>query len=988
MTLLGDAYVRIRPNADGFEGETKKSVTGAMTKVAGAAAGILAAAGLGKALSDAFDAKALNTKLQAQLGLTAQEAAKAGKVAGGLYRDNFGADLGQVNDAVRKVVQDIGVEMNAVDFKPISGKVLTLADTFDQDLGGITRAVGQMMKTGMAKDATEALDIISAGFQNGADKSEDFLDTLNEYGTQFRKLGIDGKTATGLISQGLKAGARDGDVVADALKEFAIRAIDGSDTTTAAYKSLGLSARDFTKDIAAGGTSAERGLDTVLDRLRAVKDPAERAAIATGLFGTQSEDLGDALFALDLDTASSGLGNVAGAADGVVSAMGSSPSAIIEGYKRTLLGLGSDLVGKAIPAFDNLFGVLHDKLGPVLGTVKDAATQAFDILFKGDYNSGPLGDESSGFIDVLFKIRDAFFTVKTFITDTYVPAMRQIADFVVSTFTPTFRALGDYFQEHLLPGFQRIYDAVQKNLPAFQGFGEFVVKASLVIEGLALKISGFLLPIAVKLAGFFVDNMVRAVVAVVEIVAELIRVFQDTWATMQNLARIIGEAWATIKEFFATGAEAIRSVVKTAVLAVVDFFLDMAERVLGAADAAFGWIGPIGDKLDDAKASFRKFRDGVNDELGGINNKEVIITAVTRGASNLGSEEALAHGSGTSRDRWRGGSVWGKGTGTSDSIPAYLSNGEHVWTAREVRAAGGHAAVAAMRSGVLNKYKDGGPVAFDVKTDADPAPIGRVAADHVAKTAEAFRKTQQAAMDKAKAAAGGNGIAGQGSDAIKSFIRSVDPLPYIWGAVGPNGYDCSGLVGEVLNRMIGRRSFSRAFTTASIRAGQYGLKPGLGGTLNIGVTPGSGHMAGSYGGLGFEARSTKTGIFTGSAAKSPASFARTFHLANGGPVEEWNKMAQKLDVFGDPADFHTKYDAGGMLEPGLTTAYNATGKPEPVFTADQWDILKGNLAHGTASGGEFTGNLTLDSGEFLGVVSGVVERRTNAIATSIRHGRR
>ncbi|MED5710011.1 hypothetical protein VZ147_24765, partial [Enterobacter hormaechei] len=37
----------------------------------------------------------------------------------------------------------------------------------------------------------------------------------------------------------------------------------------------------------------------------------------------------------------------------------------------------------------------------------------------------------------------------------------------------------------------------------------------------------------------------------------------------------------------------------------------------------------------------------------------------------------------------KGGGVFGAGSGTSDDIPAWLSNGEHVITAREVSAAGG-----------------------------------------------------------------------------------------------------------------------------------------------------------------------------------------------------------------------------------------------------------------------------------------------------------
>ncbi|UJD20664.1 tape measure protein [Gordonia phage Niagara] len=66
-----------------------------------------------------------------------------------------------------------------------------------------------------------------------------------------------------------------------------------------------------------------------------------------------------------------------------------------------------------------------------------------------------------------------------------------------------------------------------------------------------------------------------------------------------------------------------------------------------------------------------------------------------------------------------GGPVWGPGTGTSDSINAKLSRGEHVITAAEVRAAGGHAAVEAQRrywrsgggyDGAIQAFRNGGAV--------------------------------------------------------------------------------------------------------------------------------------------------------------------------------------------------------------------------------------------------------------------------------------
>ena len=56
----------------------------------------------------------------------------------------------------------------------------------------------------------------------------------------------------------------------------------------------------------------------------------------------------------------------------------------------------------------------------------------------------------------------------------------------------------------------------------------------------------------------------------------------------------------------------------------------------------------------------------------------------------------------------------GPGTATSDSIPAWLSNGEHVWTAEEVLKIGGHANLERLRrlvrEGRAPKFATGGRV--------------------------------------------------------------------------------------------------------------------------------------------------------------------------------------------------------------------------------------------------------------------------------------
>ncbi|MET9965643.1 phage tail tape measure protein, partial [Streptomyces sp. NPDC006356] len=231
---------------------------------------------------------------------------------------------------------------------------------------------GQMLKTGLAKNADEAFDILTAGFQSGANKADDLLDTFGEYGTQFRKFGLDGQTATGLLTQGLKAGARDADIVADSIKEFSIRAIDGSESTKAGFEAIGLSAGDMAAKIGKGGDSATAALDLTLDRLRGIKDPVEREAAAVALFGTQAEDLGQALYALDPSSAVAALGEVGGAADKMAKTVGDSPASALESFKRKSVEKLAEVSGTFIQfATDNseVFEPLAYTLAGIAGTV-------------------------------------------------------------------------------------------------------------------------------------------------------------------------------------------------------------------------------------------------------------------------------------------------------------------------------------------------------------------------------------------------------------------------------------------------------------------------------------------------------------------------------------------------------------------------------------------------------------------------------------------
>lgn len=296
--------------------EERMNRMGAAAGVAGAAAGAALGAGLSVAMTNAIELDSAQAKLEAQLGGAGAVSERAGAVAGQLYASAYGENMSEVNEAVRMVMTGVAgmADASAADLQRVTGQVMSLSQAFDQDLGETTRAVDQMLRTGLAPSAEAALDILARGFQTGVNEGGDLLEVMSEYGTVLRDVGLDGQTAMGLMSQGLQAGARDADTVADALKEFAIRAQDGSTASAEGFAAIGLSAEEMTRQVAAGGPGAAAALDTVLDRLRGMEDPVERNAAAVALFGTKAEDLGDALFSLDPSSAVAALGDVTGAA--------------------------------------------------------------------------------------------------------------------------------------------------------------------------------------------------------------------------------------------------------------------------------------------------------------------------------------------------------------------------------------------------------------------------------------------------------------------------------------------------------------------------------------------------------------------------------------------------------------------------------------------------------------------------------------------------
>lgn len=163
-----------------------------------------------------------------------------------------------------------------------------------------------------------------------------------------------------------------------------------------------------------------------------------------------------------------------------------------------------------------------------------------------------------------------------------------------------------------------------------------------------------------------------------------------------------------------------------------------------------------------------------------------------------------------------------------------------------------------------------------------------------------------------------------------TFARQQAGKPYIWGAVGPRGYDCSGFQSAITNVMLGRSNpYSRLFATGSMAGAlpRLGFVRGNGGAndYTVGWYTGSpGHTSGRVGTL--NAESTGDHVRVGSAARSPNSFPNVMHLRGRGstggtagtPATTSSKVVKTTSTVVDKGALKTSPKPGTRLNlPGL-----------------------------------------------------------------------
>ncbi|MEU8711676.1 phage tail tape measure protein [Streptomyces sp. NPDC048663] len=358
-------------------------------KLGVAAIGTAAGAYLMDTFKTAMEQRKTTIQLGAALQATPAQAQRYGQAAGVLYKNAVVDNFEEGADAI-KAIMGAGIAppgATVAQLAKIGTKAQDLASTYDEELGGVTKAVAQLMATGLAKNSDQAFDIITKGFSTSANRGDDFLDTLNEYSVQWKRIGLDGKTAVGIIDQAVKKGARDSDQVADALGQFGEKALSGAQPVKDAFKSIGLNADTIRKKLQQGGKSGVEALQMTTDALRGTTDKQTRLNAATALFGDPGTVMGDALLAIDPASAaaSSGMDKAAGSTDNLGKSLRDNAQTKLEQFKRGIeqglvqaLGTGIDYLDK----FRGKVGGIWDDAGKGNEGAVDHVLAFFPLLYQ------------------------------------------------------------------------------------------------------------------------------------------------------------------------------------------------------------------------------------------------------------------------------------------------------------------------------------------------------------------------------------------------------------------------------------------------------------------------------------------------------------------------------------------------------------------------------------------------------------------------------
>ncbi|OZC80186.1 hypothetical protein CH274_13190 [Rhodococcus sp. 06-418-5] len=896
---------------------------GGIKQLAGLAAGAAgvsgAMAGVGKAMANQAD----YSKLAAAQGASPELAKEYGVRAGKLYASGLGdsmADVTSAIDAAQSSFATLGYEGEA-SLEQVTTRAVNFGKTFDTDVDSAIQTAAQLVQNGLAVDSTQAFDLMTTSFQRVPKAMrEELPEILQEYGTNFRALGIEGPDAFNMLVAAAGNGKFALDKTGDALKEFTIRGSDMSKASADAYASIGLDAQTMSNAIATGGAVAKDALTQTANGLLAIEDPSARANAAIALFGTPLEDLSiDQIpaFLSGLTGAENAMAGFEGSADAMGATLNDNASSKLETFKRGMESTFVNLLGdNVLPLVGDFTGALDENEGSLIGAVAGmtglgGAVAGFETA-KGVFDSVGEGVTSvkDGFLSAKETVTGAIDSVKSgasAIKDGFGAAKTAVSTAATSAKSAaTAVASGTA--------------ALASNTAAWAANGAAAARAgiSYVAQKVAL-VASTVATAAATAAQWLLNvalsaNPIGLIIAgVTALVAGLIWFFTQT----EIGQKIVSAAWDAIR----AGWDYMWNLVSTGITAFGTALGWIGEKagqakdwVVGKFGELVGFVTELPGRITSAVSGMwdgitESFKAAINWIIRKWNDFQLVIG----GGTVLGVDiPQITLGTPNIPMFRDGGKLRGAGTGTSDSMLIRASNGEFMTRA---------SSVTPETLPILEAINDGWVPSADFlhsMVGGFGSLIG--SGDYTGNVLG--QEEDSALVDAILRGRELLGFAEGGlisTEALRDFARGVDGKPYEWGGV--NWGDCSGAVSAIANFATGRDPFGSRFATGNeaeeLAARGFVQGKGSAGDLLVGFKnggPGGGHTAATLPtGENFEMGGAYgQGKFGGTVGGNDSQFTDFWHL----PASAFTG--------GNPAPEELPASASGTADAGLEAAGSAS----------------------------------------------------------------
>jgi hypothetical protein len=277
-----------------------------------------------------------------------------GEAGGAAYSAGLSDGLTEAKDAAALIKGELGAIDDDLDLTKVTRQALALERVFAVDLADSVASVDKLVSQGLVKNSAEGFNLLFELGQQTGTQFDEMLELTNEFSTAIKALGIDGPKGLKLIGDMVEQGIfPQVDQAGEVFEELNETIISGG--AAEAMQQLGVDAKNFTADIAAGGPLAASAVAEISKQLLAVDDNAEQAQLTAAIFGGNMGLLGDEAreAALQLFATSEATAEVGTGASAAATAIEESASGL-DRLKKAAVGLGEELGGIVADGLDTL----------------------------------------------------------------------------------------------------------------------------------------------------------------------------------------------------------------------------------------------------------------------------------------------------------------------------------------------------------------------------------------------------------------------------------------------------------------------------------------------------------------------------------------------------------------------------------------------------------------------------------------------------------